>query len=233
VALADLQAVAARARAAIERADWRAARRDLEIIVGAGRAGAEVHALLGLACVRLGDRRAAHAAADGALTLEPRHLRANLLKADLLDAEGAPKEANVYYRGVVDIAASATSLPPDLADGVRRARAWRARLIQQMSEHVAADLEEAGYVAGRSDPRFTQAIDIAMGKRRYYPPQPRNFFYPGLPTVQFFPREQLPWFEALEAATDAITEELEALLAEQTSFAPYLRTNPKVPNLPD
>ena len=218
--------------AAVRAGDWAGARREFEALDAAGRATAETLALLGTACRRLGDARAAHAAADRALLLDARNLRACLLKADLLVEQGAAKEANVYYRGAVEVSDEGVPVPADLTEGVTRARAWRERLVAEMAAALEAGLSRAGYRPESSPPRFRHALELATGKKRVYVQQPRNFFYPELPNTQFYPRELFPWMDALEAATGAITEELSAVLASEEGFAPYLQTSPLVPNRP-
>ena len=213
--------------------DWTIARERLEEVVEARPPHPERLAMLAAACHRLGDAPAAHAAADRALTLDARNLRAVLVKADLLASQGARREANLYYGAVVDIGSKAASLPPDLAEGVTRARAIRERLAADMQGRVEEELAQAGYVKDRSHPRFTHALDILTGRRQPYFQQPEAFYYPELPNTQFYPRDQFPWLDAVEAATDAMTEELEALLQDDAAFAPYIQSQPGLPNRPD
>lgn len=186
-----------------------------------------------LVAYRAGDANAAHAALDRALALAPKDLRALLAKADLLAAQDLQREANVYYGAVLQVGGGATGLPPDLADGVARARAFRDRVVSGAGARLRESLDKAGYVEGRSDPRFTHALDLLTGRRTLYQPQPHGFYYPELPAHQFYPRTMFPWLDKVEAAVDAMTEELSALLYEDAGFAPYLRTAPGLPNRPD
>ena len=68
---------------ALRRGDVRAARASFERLAAAGQA--DINIWLGLAgsCGRLGDMAAAHAAADKALAIDARNLRALMVKADL------------------------------------------------------------------------------------------------------------------------------------------------------
>jgi len=225
--------LAPKALSALRGGDWAGARSALEVMAADGAADADVLALLGTACHRLGDAAAAHVAADRALTLNARHLRSALLKADLLAEQGAKREANIYYRAVAEIGGAAPPLPADLAEGVARARALRERLAADMADQLTAALSDAGYSQSRSNARFTHALDLALGRRQPYFQQPQAFYYPELPNIQFYPREQFPWLDAVEAATEAMTEELAAVLSDDAGFAPYLTSNPILPNQTD
>ena len=215
-----------RGRAAFAGGQWSVVRDLFQPAAVAGTADAESTAMLAWACLRLGDDAAADAFSEQALNLDGSNLRVLLVRADVLTARGAKREANLYYRAV--IAHGTGDLPPDLAEGVARARALQSRLAADMSDHLREELQQAGYVEGRSSARFTHALDLMTGRRQAYFQQPQAFFFPELPHIQFYPRDMFPWMDRVEAATDEITQELEAVLAGDTGFSPYLRT---VPNL--
>jgi aspartyl/asparaginyl beta-hydroxylase (cupin superfamily) len=46
--------------------------------------------------------------------------------------------------------------------------------------------------------------------------------YPGLPVIEFFERSRFPWLDNFEAATDAIRNELEAVMADDAGMVPYV-----------
>lgn len=215
--------------AAVQRGDWTAARAGLEDLAAAGRADARSLAWLATARARAGDDALAHQAADQALQLEARNLRAALVKADLLWASGAKREANYFYNAVVEIGGSASDLPPDLAEGLRRAGMIRDSLARDIFAHIRDELGQAGFSETRSSPRFVHAFDLATGRRQPYFQQPQAFYFPELPNTQFYPRDQFPWLDKVEAATEAITGELQAVLDGDAAFAPYIQT---VPNMP-
>lgn len=222
-----------RAEAALQSQAWEEARALLEPVAAGGGADAPTLSCWGWTLARLDRGDEAERAVDAALRLEPANLRACLVKADLLTAREAHREASIYYRAVREFGAGRGDLPADLRDGVRRAELIQQTLTRDLFGHLRRDLEAAGYDERRSSPRFNQALDLASGKRTAYFQQPRNFFLPELAHIQFFPRELFPWLEALEAETDAITAELEGLLAGDAGFSPYLKTVADLPSQPD
>jgi aspartyl/asparaginyl beta-hydroxylase (cupin superfamily) len=219
--------------AAVQRGDWSAARAELEDLAAAGRADARTLAWLATARARAGDAALAHEAADRALQLEAHNLRASLVKADLLWDGGAKREANFFYGAVVELGGSASSLEPDLVEGVRRARRIKDSLARDIFTHIRDELGQAGFSESRSSPRFVHALDLATGRKQAYFQQPRAFYFPELPNIQFYPRAGFPWLDKVEAATGAITGELMAVLEEDATFSPYLQTVPNIPSRTD
>ncbi|WP_420478600.1 aspartyl/asparaginyl beta-hydroxylase domain-containing protein [Brevundimonas sp. FT23028] len=220
------------ALAAFSRGDWRGAGEQLDAAIRGGGGDAETFALLADCRRRLDESSAAHEAAERALAIDPRNLRATLVKADLLVGEGKRREANFYHGVALEIAAEG-GVTPDLRDGVHRAQAARAAVQADLQALVQEELREAGYREGRSSPRFTLALDVLMGRKQPYFQQPTAFYYPGLPNLEFYPREQFPWLDAVEAEVEAMTTELEGVLRDEATFAPYLRPAAGIPGLAD
>lgn len=199
----------------------------------AGGADAEVHARLAAACLYLDDATAAHASADAALAQDARNLRAVLVKSDLLTTEGNLRAANFYNGLALDIAGSANGLAPELAQGVVRARQSRAGIQANMMSLLQDELRAVGYSEKGSPPRFTLALDVLTGRKQPYFQQPTRFYYPEMPNIQFYPREQFPWLDAAEAAVEDMIEELEAVRADEEIFSPYMEQLPNVPKSRD
>lgn len=211
---------------AFRASDWREARKWLEQAVSTGRADAGAHALLATTCLAAEDVTAALAEADRALEMDPRQIRALLVKADILAGQGEQRDANVMYGAVLAEAEAGATVPADLAQGVMRARAVRDRLAAEMEDHIRHELASVGYQSGDSPARFTYALDVLTRRKPLYSQQPRFFYYPGLPTVEFYPREPFGWLDDLEASTDAITEELAGVLKDDAGFVPYVQSQP-------
>ena len=85
-------------------------------------------------------------------------------------------------------------------------------------------LVREGLSKERSAARFRQSLDILLGKKKIYFQQPHTYFFPELPQIQFYEREDFPWLDKVEAATDDIRRELLAVLKDPrgrfTLFAP-------------
>jgi hypothetical protein len=225
----DSNAVFAAGKAALDAGDAAGARRHFEAIVQGGRGDPAVFVALALACQSLGDGTAADAALGRALALEPRNLHALLIRADRLAASGDIRAAAAFYGTAVRIASQSKDVNPALAAAVQRATQNLDRINAELAQRLGALLAEAGYDPRTSSPRFAQAVDLINGRKRIYYQQPRAFYFPELPQVQFYPREHFPWLDAVEAATDDICAELDAALQRGTGFEPYLQSNPALP----
>ena len=200
-------------------------RQFFERLVANGQGDATAYLGLATACAKLGDHRAAIAAADRLLTLQPRNVRALILKADQLAALGDARAASAFYRAVVDFAPPEQEMPAELRDEVRRARALCENYAAAFETYLRQRLPSA------EGSRFGESLDILVGKKNVYFQQPRQYFFPGLPQIQFYPREALPWLERLEAATDDIRSELLQVLKEDSAFRPYVERHARLPHL--
>jgi aspartyl/asparaginyl beta-hydroxylase (cupin superfamily) len=214
---------------ALRRGDARTAREAFERILAAGTGGADACLGLAHACVRLEDYPGARAAVDRALALEPANTRALMLKGDYLAHEGDERAASSFYLAAVKSAPPADRLPPELRAEVARA--------QRMCEHYAAKFEatlRAGVLAGGveqrpSAARFVHSLDILFGRRKIYYQEPRYYYFPELPQVQFYPREAFPWMDRVEAATAEIRDEFRQVFEDPSRFAPYVQGDPRRP----
>jgi aspartyl/asparaginyl beta-hydroxylase (cupin superfamily) len=215
--------------AALETGDALAARRHFESILAAGVGDAATCIMLGLACHRLKDRPALYQAVDRALAYEPRNLQALLMKGDCLAESGNARMASQFYGAAVAIAAQMKDLSPALAENVRRAAETRDRINAHIERHLLKQLDAAGYDERTSSPRFVQSIDMLTGKKQLYTQQPRAYYFPELPQIQFYPRATFPWLDALEAATDDICSELQGVLERNRGLVPYIQSSNDVP----
>jgi aspartate beta-hydroxylase len=191
-----------------------------EVIAGGGADGA-VWLGQALACRALGDNEAKLAALDEALTLNPRDLRALAMKGDHYAEAGDARAAAAFYRAMVNVAPPAEQLTADLARELGRAQAMIDRYAAEFEDHLRRSLADAG-VSEAASPRFAQSLDILVGRKRIYLQEPRHYFFPELPQIQFFDRRGFPWLEALEARTAEIRQEARALLSMAGAFAPYV-----------
>lgn len=217
----DYPALARHALAELRAGRAAEARRLLEQVTGAGRGDASVWVALGYACRDTGDAAAALRAADGALRLQPGNPRALLLKGDYFLAVGDARSAATFYGSAI------RNAPADPAPDLKADLARAAREI----EALAGGFET--FIADRvpePSPRFRQSLDLLSGRSRVYLQEPRFYYFPGLPQVQYAPRADLPFLHRVEAATDAIRDELLAVMAEPDLFTPYVEVRENRPN---
>jgi aspartate beta-hydroxylase len=200
------------------------AREFFETTIAAGQADATTYLGLAKACAAQRDHRAALAAADGVLSLQPRNLVALMIKADQLAAIGDERAASAFYRAVVDNAPAAHEMPAEVREQVARAAAMCERYTVVFETYLRQRLPVP------EGSRFSESIDILTGRRAVYFQAPRQYFFPGLPQIQFYERVAFPWLERLEAATDDIRSELVEVLKEDAAFQPYVARNSRLPH---
>lgn len=168
-----------------------------------------------------GDHQAALFAIEEALALEPYNFVALLGKGALLEKVMGERHAAETYRNALKIAPA--DVPPGLQGAVARAREVIAGTADALEAWMHQRLEGLGAdCSGPAKERFDESLRVFAGKCRVYNAEPLFFHYTRLPAIPFFDRSHFPWLEQLEAATDTVRGELEALLAEPEGFAPYI-----------
>ena len=207
---------AARARASFERA----------IAEGGGDAGLFVG--LAYACRAQGDAAAALAAAERALAIEPRNLRALLVKADQLALSGDERGASSFYMAAVRGAPPEDELPADLRAELARAAELCNRYAARFEAFLRESIARRG-LRGGAEGRFAESLDILTGRKPAYVQRPRYYYFPGLASIPFHERAAFPFLDAVEAATGEIREELREVMAGGPAFEPYLRSDPGRP----
>lgn len=214
---------------ALRKGDAQRARMLLEGAITDPRADAALWLALARARAALGDELGAAVAVDGALAVAPNDLSALVAKADQLAASGEARAASAYYAAALRYTPNFAKLPPDQQQDLVRARAANERLAKEFEDFMRARLEQQGMLTASAPARFTQAVDILVGRKRPYVQAPRQFYYPELPQIQFYPRDAFAWLATIEAAYADIRAELEALLAG-AAFEPYLKRDPTRPH---
>ncbi len=194
-----------------------------------GRDNAAVLLGLAQACLRLKDDAGSLAAIDRLLALNPQDPYALILRADHFAAAGDLRSAAAHYRAALRAAPAPEQLTSPLARELRRAQQICEQYALQYKSFLRARLGANGFDPARSSARFAQSIDIVLGEKRVFVQEPRTYYFPGLPQIQFFDRERLPWLDAVEAATDEIRAELQEVLLEPGTFAPYVQGDPNRP----
>jgi aspartate beta-hydroxylase len=201
------------------------ARNLFELITSEGQGDSNHWLGLAYACSSDSDDDVAFAAINQSLVQDPTNLRSNLFKADYLQQQKKTQEAIEFYQTVLKITANTPSLPDDIQQGVSRAEAACAAKNEQYQKFLLDRLTSEGFNPKQSNHFFRQSLDLMFGKKTIYFQEPRRYFYPGLPQIQFYEREQFDWVKAIEGQTDNIRAELTAVLNDKSKFSPYIKSD--------
>jgi aspartyl/asparaginyl beta-hydroxylase (cupin superfamily) len=209
------------------------ARRLFKSLTETGRANAQIWLLLAMACRAAADAAAEEAALDRLLALEPRMARGLIMKGDCRRKAGDASAALGFYKSATLLAAG-QQVPPDLAAELRRAEAAAKEIEGEVEAQREAALSARGFPPETRSPRFQRSLDIFAGRARIYVQEPTAYYFPELPQIQFFDTSAFDWVPAVEAATDAIRAELQAVLAAGTEgFRPYIQSDSSRPRMDD
>jgi aspartyl/asparaginyl beta-hydroxylase (cupin superfamily) len=208
--------------AALDRGDLEAARVYFDRAVATGEADASAWFGLARAHGDLGASGAESDALDRALKIDSRHLPSLLAKGDLFARQGDLRAADSFYRAALKLAATIPSLPAELRQALGRAQALSQQFARNYESHLLAALGAAGLGSPGTE-RFTHAIDLLLGRKQIYPQQPKYFYYPELPQIQFFDRSAFPWIVALEGEFESIRAEACAVLETGRGIEPYVQ----------
>jgi aspartyl/asparaginyl beta-hydroxylase (cupin superfamily) len=186
---------------------------------------------LAMALRASGDLEGALGALDAALTLDPYDLLALLSKGWILEKLGQPRAAAAVYRNALKSAPPQERLPEPLQAQLARAREAVEQDTRALEAHLLASVAEIrSRHGGEKLGRFEESLEVFAGRKKVYAPEPVYFHYPRLPADQFYDRDQFPWLSELEAATEAIREDLVRVLREDLeAFDPYIQFPPGVP----
>ncbi|MFL5295915.1 MAG: aspartyl/asparaginyl beta-hydroxylase domain-containing protein [Phenylobacterium sp.] len=203
-----------------------------EQVLAGGEPTATIWVGLGMARGALGDTPGAIAALQAALALEPRNPHALMQMADVHAAAGDARAASTFYDTVVKLAAAPGAIGPAFHPEVARAERMREQFAGLYEGHLRAELAAAG-VDGQQARRVRRALDLLLGKAQRYEQEPKGFYFPELPNVEYAERTDFPWLDRIEAATAEIRAELTAVLQEDGAFAPYVEAEPNRPFFDD
>lgn len=210
----------------------------VDVLLPAARAADAPYAITsGLAACQAaaGDRAAAIAGFQRALTQHPDEFSLRLLYAECLEQEGhADAALQQMFRAVHDAQKRGRwlndgSTPPPLRHRVKRAmdridQGREALFHAVLQPHVEA-------FGSASMERVAGALGVYLGTHAPVGRDPRQrptfLWMPGLSDRPYFPRQQFSWYEGLEAATAGIRTELRAVLARQSGITPFLEISDK------
>ena len=223
---AALEAEADRAAAA---GDAAGARRLLEQVTAADPGRHEAWLKLTAMCRAEGDLPAALDAVAGALRLDPLAFLPLLLKASLLEQAGQAEVAGETYGYA--LAQQPPALPPQLRAMAERARRIHDAHVARKAERLEAAQQEADAALDpREQARLARFRSNILRRTRAYHSEPTDFHFPGLREREYHEREDFPWLDRLEAATEAITEDFRRVMAaERAELVPYIQYPDDVP----
>ena len=171
------------------------------------------------------------AAVTRALAVDPYFYPALLHKAMLLERLGKRRQAARVFRDLLKIMPPPEQAGPGFRKAVEHAQSAIQENRQSLERHldtVLADLRRR-HSAARLD-RFEETLKVMTGSKKRYSPEPVMLHFAQLPPLQFYDNGLFPWIPQLEAATEDIRRECEAVLAEQRNeFDPYIQYPPGAP----
>lgn len=195
------------------------------------RGGASVDTLLKTASLHRANAepRLALAMTERALALEPLHFLALFFRASILEHLGDRSAAESYGQALAQRGIG--PLPPALQAQVERAQTIYAAHVATSREQLQSALRP---IADRASPleksRLSRFASNVARETRVHHSEPTYFHYPGLAEYEFHDRSFFPWLDKLEAATDTIRAEFQALLAsERADLVPYVQYDDTVP----
>ncbi len=155
-----------------------------------------------------------------------------LRKAELHQRTGDEGEALAAWQGVLQLAAQAGEVPPEIDAALQVGRGFVSAAMARIASAVDSGLEPVRVTMDETEKRRSAAfVDLAMGRRRPYFNQCEGLYYPFLPADEFFDRKHFDWMPDIEAATADIRSELNALLADPgDALRPYVRMDKGLPD---
>ena len=164
-----------------------------------------------------------------ALALSPLDFTMLLMRASLLQRLGSPEAGPAWGNALAQ--RPTAELPPELANVVAEAERRRAEWISARDAKMRAAMTPAEQRAsGEERQRIERFRNNVLGRTKAYHSSPTHLQFPQLTEREFHPRWLFPWLDELEAATDMITAELQAVMAaERAELVPYIDYDEHLP----
>ena len=164
-------------------------------------------------------------ALEKVLALDPRNLRALLHMGALHEGKGEGRAAAAVYRTALQSVPRGANLPPEMRTHLQHAQ----RLVDDNNTALEGFLDERleairARHGSRSLRRFDSCLATVLQKQPIYRQRPTFMYFPELPAIEFHDRDQFPWLDVLEAATDDIRAEFVKVFAEDAGkLEPYVQ----------
>ena len=143
----------------------------------------------------------------------------------MLESMGQGVPAALAYGRALANAPPDQALDPPTLKAVARGRVVHGAYTRQLGEHIRGQVAESESRCSAAERRRLAAfIDTTLRVRRRFRQEPTEYYYPGLPAIEFYERDEFPWLPEFESATAAIGQELvDILREEQPGFTPYIQ----------
>ncbi|MBT7950354.1 MAG: aspartyl beta-hydroxylase [Gammaproteobacteria bacterium] len=223
-AIDENQALTQQAVTALQAGESKKARELFEKVVASGLADTSVWLGLAFACAQSDDKTRTLDAVNTSIELDPQNLRAIIFKADHLLHLGDSRNAIEIYQQALQLASGSSNLPGDVQQGLKRAQENCIRIDDEYKAFLTTKMKAEGFSPGKGNSRFQQSLDIILESQEVYYQEPKHYYFPGLPQIQFYEREQFDWVESIESATDDIRAELTNVMGNPSLFSPYLKS---------
>ena len=174
---------------------------------------------------------AERSALERTIAIDPIHLMALIRLAELHERRGELGAATDHWNVALGFLVQFPNPTPQLREVIDHGSTFLAGQREALADALDAGLAEALAAASKRDrTRAVAACDMMTGRRDMHPNRCHGFFYPCLPSDEYFDRAHFPWLEQLEAATPVIRGELQAILASaDPGLAPYIDMPPGTP----
>jgi aspartate beta-hydroxylase len=128
------------------------------------------------------------------------------------------------YRNALATLPPGVAPPETVRERFEHARAVVAKHDTELGTAIEERLARLQEPQGRGDSRRAdRCIDLLTGRRTRYNSQPTFMYFPEIPTVEFFERDEFPWLDAIEAASEEIHAELvNVLISDREGLEPYI-----------
>ena len=174
-----------------------------------------------------GDLSGALVAAERSLAIAPLDFTSLLQRAVLLDQLGDARSGEAFGQALSQ-APQAADVPPPMRDALAHAR------VRWDQHSIAIEQRLKGTIPSTLDDEARSRAERFASNRarrtRHFHQEPTEFHYPGVPEIEFHDASKFPRLARLEAATEAISLEFDALLrAEVAEMIPYIQYPDHVP----
>ncbi len=216
---------------ALQAGDAAAAARHFAVAISGDPQSGALQRNLASAWRALGEDERELTALEAALAIDRRDLMAWIRKAERHEARGDKGAALAAWSAAIALGGQLNPVPPPLEALLAHGQAFVAAATDTMFSAASG-----AFGAVRGDLSETEArrgeafIASALGRRRIYQNECAGIYYPFLPADEFFDRSHFPWFAEIEAQTDAIRAELQALLDDPgEALRPYVKMDAGTP----